>query len=65
MVNVSTLFYVLENLEDKDGELIDLNEIHELEQTFLPGLFQLIEKAILEVRPGLVESIILQSAGID
>ncbi len=35
MVNVSTLVYVLENLEGKSDELINLEEILELEQKYL------------------------------
>jgi len=62
MVNVSTLFYVLENLEGTKEELIDLEEIHELEKKYLTGLFDMIDQAGLDVRPDLIDNI-LQSAG--
>jgi hypothetical protein len=62
MVKVSTLFYVLENLEGKKNEVIDLEEIHKLEQKYLTGLFEMIDQAELDIRPDLID-IILQSAG--
>lgn len=61
MVNVSTLFYVLENLEGMKNEVIDFEEIHKLEQKYLTGLFSVIDQAGLDVRPDLVHNI-LQSA---
>ncbi len=62
MVNVSTLFYVLENLEGKKDELIDLEEILEMEQHYLKGLLGMIDRAGMEVNPSLVENI-LKTAG--
>ena len=35
MVKVSTLVYVLENLEQEKNELFDVNEIFELEESLL------------------------------
>jgi hypothetical protein len=64
MVNVSTLFYVLENFECNDGEIFNLEEIYELEQKYLNGLFGLIEKARPDVRPAVIEKI-LQSVSTD
>ena len=61
MVNVSTLFYVLENLEGKDEELICLDEIHELEEKYLNGLFGLLNQAEMVADPALVDKI-LQTA---
>jgi len=58
MVNVSTLFYVLENLEGKDGELIDLEEIQQLEKEYLNRLLDQVE---FEANPVLVDKI-LQTA---
>jgi hypothetical protein len=62
MVNVSTLFYVLENLEDQRNETIDLDEIYQLEQKYLKGLFGLVDRENLEVNPAVVKKI-LQTAG--
>ena len=62
MVNVSTLFYVLENLEDQRIETIDLDEIYQLEQKYLKGLFGLVDRENLEVNPAVVKKI-LQTAG--
>ena len=58
MVNVSTLFYVLENLGSKNEELIDLDEIHELEQKYINGLFGMIDRARLTVRPEVIKNIL-------
>jgi hypothetical protein len=62
MVNVSTLFYVLENLEEKSDDVIDLEEIHEMEQKYLKGIFGMIDQTGFEVSPSIVKNI-LQSAG--
>ncbi len=64
MVNVSTLVYVLENLEDKSDELINLEEILELEQKYLGKFFEVIDRTKLEVKPALVDKI-LQAASTD
>ena len=64
MVNVSTLVYVLENLEDKSDELINLEEILELEQKYLGRFFEMIDRTKLEVKPALVDKI-LQAASTD
>jgi hypothetical protein len=61
MVNVSTLIYVLENLEGKNQELINLEEVHELEQKYLNRLFDLVDQNELEVSPALITKI-LQTA---
>jgi len=61
MVNVSTLFYVLENLEGKDEELILLEEVHELEEKYLNGSFGLLDQAEMVADPALVNKI-LQTA---
>ncbi|HEC43892.1 MAG TPA: hypothetical protein ENI20_13810 [Bacteroides sp.] len=63
-MNVSTLFYVLENLEGKNEELINLEEIYELEQKYLSGLFGMIDKARLTVRSEVIKNI-LQSTGTE
>jgi hypothetical protein len=62
MVNVSTLFYVLENLEGKSDDVIDFEEIHEMEQKYLKGIFGLIDQAGSEISPTIVKNI-LQSTG--
>jgi hypothetical protein len=58
MVNVSTLFYVLENLEGKKDELIDLEEILAMEQKVLKRIFEMIDQAGVEVDPSLVENVL-------
>ena len=55
MVNVSTLFYVLENLEGKDEELIDPEEIQQLEKEYLNRLLVQVE---FEPDPALINKII-------
>ncbi len=55
MVNVSTLFYVLENLEGKDEELFDLEEVRQLEQKYLN---KLLDQVDFEANPALVSKII-------
>jgi hypothetical protein len=61
MVNVSTLFYVLENLEGKDEELICLEEVQQLEENYLNRLFGLLDQAEMIPDPALVNKI-LQTA---
>ena len=61
MVNVSTLFYVLEYLEGKKEELISFEEVLELEQKYLKELFGLLDQVELEADPALVNRI-LQTA---
>lgn len=62
MVNVSTLFYVLENLEGKSTEVIDLEEIQELEEKVLDQLFGMIDHVGIKVPDSVLENI-LQSTG--
>ncbi len=63
MVNVSTLFYVLGSLEGENDEMIDLEEIYDLEQKYLKGLFGMIDQAEIRVRPSLVENILRSIPG--
>ena len=58
MVNVSTLFYVLENLEGKDEELINLEEVHELEEKYLNGIFRLLDQTEMVADPALLNKIL-------
>ncbi len=60
MVKVSTLFYVLENLEGESEEVINLDEIYELEQKYLNSVLERMNGAF-QLRPGVIENI-LQSA---
>ncbi len=62
MVNVSTLFYVLENLEGKSTEVIDLEEIQELEEKVLDQLLGMIDYVGIKVPDSVLENI-LQSTG--
>ena len=61
MVNVSTLVYVLENLEDNIDELINLEEIFEMESKYLFYFFEKIDRMPIGVRSALVDKI-LQTA---
>ncbi len=61
MVNVSTLVYVLENLEDNIDELINLEEIFEMESKYLVYFFEKIDRMPVGVRPALIDKI-LQTA---
>jgi hypothetical protein len=61
MVKISTLFYVMENLEGKKEELVDLEEVLEMEGKYLKRIFAMIDQAGMEVSPSLVENI-LQAA---
>ena len=58
MVNVSTLFYVLENLEGKNVDLIDLDEISAMEERYLKGLLGIIDQSGVEVNPSLIKNIL-------
>ena len=64
MVKVSTLFYVLEDLEGMKEELIDLEEIHKMEQLYLNGLFGRIDRAGMEVNPTLVKNILKSASSL-
>ncbi len=58
MVNISTLFYVLENLEGNRDEAIDLGEILDLEYKYLKGIFEIIDRAKPEIRSTVMENIL-------
>ena len=58
MVNVSTLIYVLDNLEEEKNELINLEEILELEDKYLKKIFDLIDQKTMQVRPVIVDNIL-------
>jgi len=58
MVKVSTLFYVLENLESKNEELIDLEEINKLEQNYLVPLLGSLDKLEFKADPALVNKVL-------
>ena len=58
MVNVSTLVYVLDNLEGKDEELINLEELLELEETYVKKVFLELDKSALHMTPALVDRIL-------
>ena len=62
MAKISTLFYVLENLEGNEGMIVNPEEIQKMEQMYLDGIFGLMEKAVIEVRPAVIDKI-LQSVG--
>jgi hypothetical protein len=61
MVNVSTLVYVLENLEGKKEEIINLNEVHDLERKYLDGLFARLDRIEMEMNQAIMDKI-LQAA---
>jgi len=58
MVSVSTLVYVLENLESKDGELTNLEELLGEEEAYLKKIFSKIDQSNMQVNPGLVKRIL-------
>ena len=58
MVNVSTLVYVLENLESKDGELTNLEELLGKEEEYVKRIFGKLDESILQVNPELVKRIL-------
>ena len=58
MVNVSTLVYVLENLEGKDEKLIKLEELLEEEEKYVRKVFGKLDQSNLQVRPGLIKNIL-------
>jgi len=64
MVNVSTLVYVLENLESKDGELTDLEDLLREEEAYVKKLFGKLDESNLQVNPGLVKRILKTASTI-
>ena len=62
MVNVSTLVYVLENLESKDVGLTNLKELLGEEEVYMKRLFDKLDESNMKVNPGLVDRI-LKAAG--
>lgn len=62
MVNVSTLFYVLDDLDAKNDAVINLEEIHELEQKYFHGFFGTIDKLSFEVSPGVIKNILQRTS---
>ena len=64
MVNVSTLVYVLENLESKDGALTDLGELLREEEAYVTKLFGKLDESNLQVNPELVKRILKTASTI-
>jgi hypothetical protein len=64
MVNVSTLVYVLENLESRDGELTNLEELLREEEAYLKKLFDQLDASNLKVNPRLVDRILKTASRI-
>jgi hypothetical protein len=64
MVNVSTLVYVLENLESKDGELTNLEELLGEEEAYVKRIFGKLDKSNFQVNPGLVKRILKTASTI-
>ncbi len=58
MVNVSTLVYVLENLEGKDEKLINLDDLLEQEEAYVKKVFSKLDQSVLQVTPALVDKIL-------
>ena len=58
MVNVSTLVYVLENLEGKDEKLINLDDLLEQEEAYVKKVFSKLDQSALQVTPALVDKIL-------
>ena len=58
MVNVSTLVYVLENLESKEGALTNFEELLGEEEEYLKKLFSQLDESDLQVNPGLVKRVL-------
>ena len=58
MVNVSTLVYVLENLESKERALTNFEELLGEEEAYLKKLFSKLDESDLQVNPGLVKRVL-------
>ncbi|MFC2098392.1 hypothetical protein ACFLSP_01470 [Bacteroidota bacterium] len=61
-MNVSTLFYVLDDLDSKNDVLINLEEIYELEHKYFHGIFGKIDRLGFEVNPGVIQNILQVSS---
>ena len=64
MVNVSTLVYVLENLESRDGELTNLEELLGEEEAYVKRIFGKLDESILQINPRLVKRILKTASTI-
>jgi hypothetical protein len=64
MVNVSTLVYVLENIEGKEEELTNLEELLREEEAYVKKIFDKLDDSNLQVSPGLVEHILKTASTI-
>ena len=62
MVKVSTLVYVLENLEQEKNELFDVNEIFELEESLLGKISGILDPSDFLARPNLVEEVLRKTS---
>ena len=58
MVSVSTLVYVLENLEHDSNELIDVKEFFELEENIFERISSSLNQSEFLARPDLVNNIL-------
>ena len=62
MVNVSTLVYVLENLEQERIELFDVKEIFELEESLLGKISGTLDPSDFLASPNLVEEVLRRAS---
>ncbi len=64
MVNVSTLVYVLENIEGKEDPLTNLEKLLEEEEAYVKKIFERLDDSNLQINPGLVEHILKRASTI-
>jgi len=62
MVNVSTLVYVLENLEQEKNDLFDVKEIFELEENLLGKISGILDPSDFLASPNLVEEVLRRAS---
>ena len=58
MASISTLFYVLENLEHGSHELYDVEEIFRLEQNLLGKIYNVLDQSEFTADPKIVKDIL-------
>lgn len=58
MVKISTLFYVLDDIEERSGKIFNLDDYQEDEETEFTDIFEMLDRLQIEVDQRLVDRLI-------
>ena len=58
MVKISTLFYVLDDIEERSGKVFNLDDYQKDEETEFTDIFEMLDRLKIEVDQQLVDRLI-------